>query len=305
MLNDYGIEKNADGVKKWYNGYTIGECRDIYNPWSVLNYVDTYQEGFKPHWVNTSSNLLIKELLTKSELKVKQELERLIQGETVTKEIKSFTVMKDIEKDGDAVWSLFLFAGYLKVVGEKRIGEDLILHELQIPNLEVRTVFKRFVGEWLTESLDRTRLDYMLQAMLEGNVSDFEEVLQEYVINAFSYFDADSRYPEMVYHSFVLGLISVLQGQYSVKSNRESGFGRYDIMIIPLDKTKKGIIIEFKKVQTSKKESLESAASAALQQIEDKQYEAELRAMGISDIVKYAIAFEGKKIRMGSLGGTV
>jgi len=301
MLKEYGIENDMNDVKRWYDGYVIGNCKDIYNPWSIINYVDKHNSGFKPYWVNTSSNILIKELLTKSELKVKQELESLIQGESITKEIKPFTVMKDIEKDGDAIWSLFLFAGYLKVVGEKRVAEDLIYTELQIPNLEVKTVYRRFVEEWLADSLERTELDYMLKAMLEGNISEFEEILQRYVINAFSYFDVNGNNPEKVYHAFVLGLIATLQGTYSIKSNRESGFGRYDIMIIPLDKTKKGIIMEFKKVNLSKKETLETATDAALQQIEEKQYESELRAMDIIDIVKYAIAFEGKQIKVVSL----
>ena len=214
------------------------------------------------------------------------------------KEIKPFTVMKDIEKDSDAIWSLLFFSGYLKIIEQRMEGEEIIYADLKIPNQEVRIVYRTFVRSWLSETIERTELDYMLKAMLEGDTKQFSSILQKYVISSFSYFDVKGDNPEIVYHAFVLGLIATLQGSYSIKSNKESGYGRYDIMLIPLDRTKKGIIMEFKKVNTSKQETLEKAVKAALNQIEEKQYETELRSMGITDIVKYGIAFEGKKVKV-------
>jgi hypothetical protein len=295
-LDYYGLESYKEGVKDWYNGYVFGNTEGIYNPWSVLNFLDSYKEGLRPHWVNTSSNLLVKKLLTNSDSMAKNDLERLLTGQAIQKEVIVDTVFADVEKNSETLWSFLLFSGYLKVTKQEITQDERLICDLMIPNKEVSFVYRKFISSWLTENLQSTEINLLLKGLLEGDSKTFGKFLKKFVLNSMSYFDPSGKEPEKVYHGFVLGLLLQLSDQYQVKSNRESGYGRYDIMLIPKSHAKNGIIIEFKKVEHDENETLETAVESALHQIEEKQYEAELKDLGIPTILKYGIAFDGKDI---------
>lgn len=295
MLKYYEIHFNIEEVKKWYNGYVFGKTT-IYNPWSIINYVDNYKEGLRPHWINTSSNDLIKELISHGDSEVKEDIEELIRFNTISKIIDDAVVFSNLDKNSNTLWSFFLMCGYLKFVSKTLLEEGDILCQLQIPNMEVRYLFKQTITGWFEESLQSKDVTMMLNALISGDIKLFNVIFKKFVMSSFSYFDTSGKDSEKVYHAFVLGLLVNLNGTHEVKSNRESGYGRYDVMLIPRDLTKKGIILEFKKVDEDDGEGLEDACSAALMQIEEKKYEQELHGRGITDIVKVAIAFDGKKV---------
>ncbi|MCB1158899.1 MAG: AAA family ATPase [Leptospiraceae bacterium] len=298
FLNDYQLEYEMENVKKWYDGYVIGKVSDIYNPWSILNFVDKHEEGFKPYWVNTSRNTLINHLLAHSNKDVKNELEQLIANNSITKRINSHIIFSDIERNSEALWSFLLFSGYLKTTKIIQDGKN-IQYELMIPNLEVEYVFETFIEEWFTNYLADGEITVLFRALLSGDYKTVRQALQKYVLGAMSFFDPTGSEPEKVYHAFVLGLL-VNMKTHRVKSNRESGFGRYDIMLIPLDLKDAGVVMEFKKVEEEDDETLDTACDAALLQIEKKQYETELRDLGVQEIYKYGIGFEGKSVKVKS-----
>ncbi|GAA0741923.1 AAA family ATPase [Clostridium oceanicum] len=294
MLKAYNIENKMDEVREFYNGYRFGD-KVIYNPWSILNFVKNIKNEFKPYWVNTSSNDLVKRLLAKGSVILKKELEDLIEGKTIEKEIFEDTVMEQIDRDSNTIWNFLLFTGYLKVV-EKKLDRGRIYCKLAIPNMEVTHLYRHIILKWFSESKNTENFDLMLKSLVSGDIKLFSKIFKNFVINSVSYFDISGKESEKVYHSFVLGMLVALSDSYRVKSNRESGFGRYDIMIIPRDKTKLAVIIEFKKVNNIRKESLEEAVEKALTQIKDRNYKAELLDRGIKDIIELGIAFEGKKV---------
>jgi hypothetical protein len=294
-LDYYQLESHKEGVKMWYNGYTFGDHKDIYNPWSILNFIDKSDEGLIPHWINTSSNLLVKKLLTNADIYSKSELESLMQGESIQKEIIVDTVFSDIEKNSNTLWSFLLFSGYLNS-NKSEINKNSLIYDLKIPNLEVEYIYKRFSSSWLSENLYSDEISLLLKALLSGNVLTFEEILQKFVVNSMSYFDPTGKEPERIYHAFVLGILLQLSDTHRIKSNRESGYGRYDILLIPKKIIGVGIILEFKKVNPKKSETLESSAESALLQINEREYEMELREIGTTKIFKYGIAFDGKEI---------
>lgn len=298
MLDYYGLSDSLEGVKDWYDGYNIGLEKDIYNPWSIVNYIANYTEGFQPYWVNTSSNKMLKDLMATGDSSLKMDLEVLIKNQSIEKKIQSHTIFSDLDKS-ESIWTLFLFSGYLKIINCRTDEADIYWCELSIPNREVLGTFKRFLEQWFTDYLAEKEIKIFMQSLINEELETFEEILQKYVLNSFSYFDRDGREPEKVYHAFVLGLFVHLNDRYTVKSNAESGYGRYDVSLIPLDKSKKGIVIEFKVVNSNKKETLEKAVESALKQIEEKKYEAELLSLGIKDVLKLGIAFEGKKVKVG------
>ncbi len=293
-LSYYGLDSFKEGVKTWYNGYVFGESKDIYNPWSILSFISRSGEGLAPHWVNTSSNFLVKKLLSRAGAEVKKDMELLLTGQAVTKEIKTDTVFEEIEKNSESFWSFLLFCGYLKVTGQKLTQDGTRICDLMIPNLEVFSLFRKFISSWLTDSLTSNELKTMLNSLLFGLLDSFAEPFQKHIMNSMSYFDPSGEESEKVYHAFVLGLLLHLSDTHSVKSNRESGYGSYDIMLIPKNLSDNGVIIEFKKLSSYKKETLQSAAEAGLKQIEEMQYESELKALGVVTVRKYAIAFQGK-----------
>ena len=295
-LEYYGLDSYKEGVKDWYNGYVFGNTDGIYNPWSVLNFLHKSSEGLRPHWVNTSSNLLVKKLLTNADSVAKRDMELLLTGQAIQKEVVVDTVFADVEKNSETLWSFLLFSGYLKVTKQEMTEDDKLICELMIPNKEVNFVYRKFISSWLTENLQSIELNLLLKSLLEGDAKILGKFLKKFVLNSMSYFDPTGAEPEKVYHAFVLGLLLQLSDRYQVKSNRESGYGRYDIMLIPKNSSNSGIVIEFKKVDHDDKETLETAVESALAQIEDLQYETELKALGISKIFQYGIAFDGKEI---------
>jgi hypothetical protein len=300
-LEYYGIEYEIEDVKSWYNGYIFGESV-IYNPWSIMNFIEDNKYGLIPHWINTSSNSLVKKLITTGGYRFKGDIEKLIKGETVEKLIDENIVFGDLQNNVEAVWSFLLFTGYLKVIS-KRIEADEYLCELKIPNIEVKYFYEKAIMEWFRNSPTSEKMQDMLEGLMQGDIQTFEYYFKQFVINTMSYFDPTGEEPERVYQGFVLGLLVNLSDNYLVKSNRESGFGRYDVALIPRDVRSglKGIIFEFKKANPVIDESIEEALKNAKEQIEKKRYEVELLDAGVSqkDIVKIAVAFKGKDVSMG------
>jgi hypothetical protein len=293
MLKEYEIDVDMEEVRSWYNGYIFGE-EIIYNPWSILNYVKNSEDGFKAYWVNTSGNDLVKKLLTKGGATVKQDLESLILGEEIIKEVNEDIVMQDIDKNSENLWSFLLFSGYLKVVKTELIKGRSYCN-LKIPNLEVLYLYEGIILSWFRDSINSDNYKLMLNSLVKGDIEVFEDILREFVLKSVSYFDLDIN-NENFYHAFVLGMLTGLGENYEIKSNKESGYGRYDVCVIPKDKNKLGIVLEFKKVNKNRNESLETAVEAALRQIKDKNYKQELLHRGIENILELGIAFQGKEL---------
>ncbi len=294
FLQDYQLDHHIEGVKQWYNGYIIGDNQSIYNPWSIINFIDNPSGGFKPYWVNTSGNTLINHLLARANETTKSELEQLIAHQSITKKIDSHIVFSEIDTTSENLWSFLLFTGYLKIIRKIQEGKN-IQYELMIPNLEVETIYDKFIEGWFTNSLGNDNVKFLLESILTGDAETFEDILQDFVLKYMSSFDIADEEPEKVYHAFVLGLLVHCQ-THKVKSNRESGFGRYDIMMIPIDINQAGVVIEFKKVDPDDDETLETACNSALQQIVEKAYSTELQEMGVKQVYQYGIGFDGKKV---------
>ena len=294
VLNDFNVVEQREEFKKWYNGYIFGNTV-IYNPWSVLCYLDDRDSGFMPYWVNTSENKIIKTILSKGSEALKKSFEELLRGNTIEAIIDENIVMADIELNEDNIWSFLLMAGYLKVVGKRR--EDIeIYYSLKIPNLEVKYMYEKIIRDWQSESYIASEYNEMLKALVNFDYEVFEEIFVDYVEKSLSYFDVSGEEPEKVYHSFVLGMLVSLNKSHYVLSNRESGYGRYDVMVIPKDIAKPGIIIEFKRARKTNKKTIEELIEEARKQIEDKKYETELLNRGITNIKKIVIVFKGKEV---------
>lgn len=301
IVKYYGIEHEIDDVKKWYNGYIFGS-NVIYNPWSIISFAKSHKDGLRPYWVNTSGNELIKKLITESGSDVKADIEKLIHGEKIKKVISEDIVFEDLEKDNNALWSFLLLTGYLKAVSSEFVNKRLEC-DLKIPNTEVEYFYENTLFTWFEKSTTSTKMRVMLEALTEGEVDVFEYYLKEFVMNTMSYFDPTGEEPERVYQAFVIGILLNLSDNYIIKSNRESGLGRYDVTIMPKDRKRKAYIFEFKKVEPARKETLEIALQKALAQIEKKQYDRELieEGMAADDIIKVGVAFEGKELILKSL----
>jgi hypothetical protein len=294
LVCDYNIKEELNSIKEWYNGYYFGETT-IYNPWSILNYLSSPKAGLKPYWVNSSSNDLVNILLSKGSEEVKKDLESLINGSTITKLIDENIVMGDIEKSSDNLWSFLLFTGYLKVNSKERIGlRDY--YALSIPNLEVTTLYHGLIESWFKDTITKNNYDIMINSLITGDIKVFGKLLRQFVLKSISYFDVGGYEGEKVYHAFVLGMLISLADTHEVLSNRESGYGRYDVMIIPKDISKLGIVIEFKKLDPDDEETLEETADIALKQISDKKYTTTLESRGITNIREIAIIFKGKEV---------
>lgn len=295
-LKDHGIESRLPEVKEWYDGYNFGQNTEIYNPWSILNYVD--EKVIRPYWVNTSGNYLIKSILQTSFPAVKESLEKLIVGGSIHEKINDNIVYKDVGFRKDALWNFLLMSGYLRF-------DNLVLDEvtyyadLRIPNKEVQYLFEtEIVTGWFSINTISYDLPDILHNLTKGDLNIFRKTFIEFCISSFSYFDVSGNEPEKFYHAFVLGMIVTLRKSYMIKSNRESGYGRYDIMLIPHDKTGRGIIFEFKKVDISDKEDFSSAMTAAKKQISDKKYAVELQGLGVNNIVNIVAVFDKKEVEV-------
>ena len=305
-LDECGLSKQKEKVNQWYDGFTFGKHKDIYNPWSILNFLD--KKTFMTYWANTSSNSLVGKLIREGSRRVKESFERLLSGETIKTPIDEQIVYNQLDGNEDAIWSLLLASGYLKVIsyddlGELKYGAEQT-YELTLTNHEVRLMFEGMVRGWFKNA----RGDYndFINAMLHDDIDAMNEYINRVVLSTFSYFDTGKRpsgaEPERFYHGFVLGLLVDLQDRYVITSNRESGFGRYDVMIKPKEPEKQdAYILEFKVFNSRKESSLEDTVAAALRQIEEKQYAAVLLERGIAreHIHSYGFAFEGKKVLIG------
>lgn len=304
-LEDCHLEKEKEQVKRWYDGFIFGKEKDIYNPWSILNFLDKGQ--YTTYWANTSSNSLVGKLLREGNRKIKEKFELLLQGKSVWSAIEEQIVYDRLEGSEKAVWSLLLASGYLKVISYETyqsIPEGAQpLYQLALTNLEVKLMFQEMVRDWFA-SVEENYNDF-IRAMLENDVDAMNEYINRITRVSFSYFDtgsdASGEEPERFYHGFVLGLLVELQNRYQLRSNRESGFGRYDVMIEPKDQNGDAYILEFKVKNKRKEANLEETLTAARKQIEEKQYAAELISRGIAEerIHSYGFVFEGKEVLIG------
>ena len=292
LLENYGLSDKLSQVREWYDGYRIGSCVGLYNPWSVLNCI--YKNGaLAPYWVNTSDNALMKQLITRGTEDLKADVEELLKNGVVEKTIEEGIVFPELEKNPDAIWSLLLFSGYLTIDATPSYGTPCLL---RIPNIEVATLYKSMILDWFKASIQEPKYRLLLNGLINGDVDTFSQLFQEFVLSSFSMFDITQEEPEKVYHAFVLGMLIGLKDRYEVKSNRESGLGRYDVLLIPKNPSDLGVVLEFKKVGRFEKTDLETAVISALKQIDDKQYVQELLDCGIKRILKLGLAFEGKKV---------
>ncbi len=298
-LDEFGLPEMKKDVKRWYDGFTFGDKADIYNPWSILNYLD--KKRLTTYWANTSSNSLAGKIIREGDGKIKQTFERLLQGGAMEIFLDDQIVYNQLSGNENAIWSLLLASGYLKVVRtEFTEAEGRTKYWLALTNREVKLMFENMIRGWFSER-DGNYNDFV-KAMLLGDLDAMNEYMNRVTLNIFSCFDTGkSAYgaePEKFYHGFVLGLMVDLSERYLLTSNRESGFGRYDVMLEPKKENDDAIILEFKVFQPRKEQSLEDTAAAALKQIEEKDYAAVLRAKGIAQerIRKYGVAFQGKEV---------
>ncbi len=299
-LDEFGMSDRKDEVKEWYDGFTFGTHRDIYNPWSITNYL---KEGkLHPYWAATSSNGLVSRLIRIASVDVKEKMEDLLKRKEIVVNFDEQIVYDQLDHNEDAIWSLLLASGYLKVenVDYRGITREP-WYSLSITNIETLSMYVTMFRGWYESS--KAHYGDFVKALTEGDLEAMNYYMNRIALATFSYFDVgDGNEPERFYHGFVLGLIAEREGIYEIRSNRESGFGRYDIMMIPVDPgNNPAIIIEFKVCGRMRKESLEEAVQSALDQITEKNYDAELLAQGIpADRIRhYGFAFEGKKVLIG------
>ncbi|MBO5154956.1 MAG: AAA family ATPase [Eubacterium sp.] len=302
-LDECGYNDKKEAVKHWYDGFIFGKHRDIYNPWSILNFLA--KGKIATYWANTSSNSLVSKLIREGNKRVKTTFEALLQGETIACPIDEQIVYNQLDSSEGAIWSLLLASGYLKVLKaeEKSVAGRQTMYELELTNEEVKDMFYGMVQGWFEEP--NGSYNDFVEALLQGDLDAMNEYMNRMTLLMFSSFDTGTipskSQPERFYHGFVLGLMVDLAERYVVTSNQESGFGRYDVMLEPRDKNDDAMILEFKVFNPRRETSLEDTVQSALAQIEEKQYEAALIARGIpaDHIRRYGFAFEGKQVLIG------
>ena len=293
ILEDFNVQEEKEEVKKWYDGYRIGNVEGIYNPWSLLNYLA--KKELRPYWVNTSSNDLIK-MTIKNSMTVKEKIERLLKDEVIEVPINLETVIYGIEKNEDNIWGLMLGTGYLKVVEVVNLAEGI--YKVKLPNYEIKLLFQDIIRDWFKDKVQGNDLRSILKDLVELNLDEFQKKFRVLVREMFSYMGVGENTAENFYHAFVLGMLVGLKDTYYVNSNRESGFGRYDIMLEPHDKTKNSFIIEFKVADDFEEETIEQVIANAKKQIKEKGYESNLQERGFANITKMIFAFKGKECKM-------
>ena len=310
FLNYFNLEDRKEEVQKWYNGYRFGDTARIYNPWSIVNYISGEKEGFKPYWVNSGDYSLIKSRMI--EIGVKDTVQDLIEGKTIDKELRENFVFQDFETNNELVWTLLTDNGYLTQVGKSDFGN----YKLKIPNNEIKIVFTDIIKTWINEEvkIKRDLLINTARSLITNKLVAFEKGFRQIMQDTLSYFDTAGRVatgrdpslqPEQIYHVYTLGLLTILSDDFMIKSNRESGSGRYDILLVPHEKTKNGVVIEIKQIEKQKanesdtafKSRINNAIEKALEQIDKNEYYKELiiSKMKPENIVKLAIVFVGKE----------
>lgn len=302
-LDEYGMGDKKDEVKQWYDGFTFGEHRDIYNPWSITNYLD--ERRLYPYWASTSSNGLVSRLIRTASADVKEKMEDLLRGQVITVNFDEQIVYNQLDDNEEAIWSLLLASGYLKVQNIDYRGITLEpWYTLDITNIETLSMFMTMFRGWF-KNKDANYNDFV-KALLKGSLKEMNIYMNDVALATFSSFDtgkkpSEKSQPERFYHGFVLGLLVELRDRYQIRSNRESGYGRYDVMLTPVTEVDDAIVIEFKVHEPDEEESLQDTVRTALDQITEKNYDAELLLQGIpADRIRhYGFAFEGKKVLIG------
>ena len=304
-LDEQGLSDKKNDVKIWYDGFRFGSKNDIYNPWSIINCLD--KKKIALYWAESSSNGLINSLVQKGSSNIKMMVEELINGSTINVPIDEQIVFSELDYSEDAVWSLMLASGYLKVVSSEELNlirESDNEYELALTNREILFMFKKMILRWFSPAKSET--NEFIKALISGDIESMNEYMNDVALRTFSSFDSgkhtsEKKAPENFFHGFVLGLMVDQSENYIITSNRESGFGRYDIMLEPKDKQSKkypGIVIEFKVINPRKESLLEETVEAALKQIEEKNYDAELINRGVDkeNIHHYGFAFRNKEV---------
>jgi Predicted AAA-ATPase/PD-(D/E)XK nuclease superfamily len=298
MLNEFSVE-HPDEVKNWYNGYVFGN-QVIYNPWSILNFLNSEDRQLQPFWIDSSSNDLVRDLILNGPISLRESVETLLRGESISSALPENIVLRDIAATEENIWSLLTFSGYLKAVFSYQEDETAV-YQLSIPNREVLIFYRQTIRIWLNKQIGDHRLQQLLKSLLREDIKSFGGYLSDMVAAILSYHDASGSEPERVYHAFVLGLFVNLGSQYHVRSNRESGYGRYDVMLIPKNTGQTGFVFEFKKVDIEDNESSETAMKSALKQIQDRQYAVELRQAGVQKILGIGVVVHKKKVWVESV----
>lgn len=315
-LDYYGMGNEKDNVKKWYDGFTFGTYTDIYNPWSITNFLD--EKEFYPYWADTSSNALIASLIRQANPEIKQIMESLLTGGTLVTQIDEQIVFDQLDYDQNAIWSLMLASGYLRVVRRKFLPDGEIEYELIITNREVLLMFRKIIRRWFNNP--SAHYNDFIKALIQNDIKAMNHYMNKVALQTISYFDVGNKpseeiEPERFYHGFVLGLLVELKDRYHVISNRESGFGRYDVMLEPIavgensskahNENAPAYVLEFKVYDGEEEKELQDTVDAALWQIAEKQYDAELAARGIprENIRHYGFAFRGKEVLIGTNEG--
>ena len=302
-LDEYGMSDKKDEVKQWYDGFTFGEHRDIYNPWSITNYLDEHR--LYPYWASTSSNGLVSRLIRTASADVKEKMEDLLRGQAITVNFDEQIVYNQLDDNEEVIWSLLLASGYLKVQNIDYRGITLEpWYTLDITNIETLSMFMTMFRGWF-KNKDANYNDFV-KALLKGSLKEMNIYMNDVALATFSSFDtgkkpSEKSQPERFYHGFVLGLLVELRDRYQIRSNRESGYGRYDVMLTPVTEVDDAIVIEFKVHEPDEEKSLQDTVRTALDQIKEKNYDAELLLQGIpADRIRhYGFAFEGKKVLIG------
>ena len=302
-LEEYHLSDRLEDIRSWYDGFTFGDMQDIYNPWSILNYLST--QKFSLYWANTSSNSLVNKLIQEGSKDIKQKFESLLNGQSIDVLIDEQIVYNQLSVKESSIWSLLLASGYLKVA-ETRLNErsGRIHYQLELTNKEVRIMFETMIHDWFSD-YDSGYNDF-IKALLQDDIKAMNVYMNRVALVTFSFFDSGTKAsaesePERFYHGFVLGLLVDLGERYSVTSNRESGFGRYDVILEPKNKKDDAVILEFKVQDTNDEKTLSDTVKAALYQINCKQYDTVLLEKGIPEnkIRKYGFAFHGKQVLIG------